>query len=365
MKIETTSIEHNARLLNELRVGRPVLLSDNKDIGLIFAIETLKKNIPAEIKKNYPNSSHLAITARRAKTLSATPYDGDIARIILPNNMSFNWLISTANPAKDLEYPLKGPYKTLRNSKANISRAAIKLCKKALLLPAALISKISLKELKKYKAMGILWQDSQEIISQQPDYSLLQEVSSAYLPLKDIDKSRIFVFRDISSSSEHYAIQVGEPAKNDPLLVRVHCACFTGDVVGSLKCDCGPQLRQALNYLSKNGSGILIYLNQEGRGIGLANKMRAYELQDQGFDTVEANHRLGFEDEERDLKIGAQIISMLGFKKIRLLTNNPKKIFSMSEMGLEVIERIELIIEPNKENASYLYTKALKSGHLI
>ena len=129
--------------------------------------------------------------------------------------------------------------------------------------------------------------------------------------------------------------------------------------------DCGEQLQIALEILSKHNSGILIYLNQEGRGIGLANKMRAYELQNQGFDTVEANHRLGFEDEERDLRIGAQIINMIGFKKIRLLTNNPKKVKSMIEMGIIVSERINLLTKPTKENASYLSTKASKSGHII
>ncbi|MDG2473745.1 MAG: GTP cyclohydrolase II [Paracoccaceae bacterium] len=365
MKIHTSAIEQTARLRADLRLGRPVLLRDNKNFGLVFATETLKKEALLEIKKFDFNLSHLAITARRAATLNAIPYDGDVARIALENDVSYNWLLATANPALDLQHPLKGPFKTLRNGEAHMSRAAIDLCKKAHLLPSALIVNLFEKDFKNLKSAGLLSQDSQEILNKSSHSSLLHEASAAYLPLQGMAKSRIYVFRDSASFTEHYAIEVGNPKKESSLLVRIHCACFTGDVIGSLKCDCGAQLKGAMKILSKNGSGMLIYLNQEGRGIGLANKMRAYELQNQGFDTVEANHRLGFEDEERDLRIGAQIIKHLGFKKIRLLTNNPKKIASMSDMGIVVEERLNLLTKPTKENASYLSTKASKSGHII
>ena len=365
MKFHTSTIEQTARLRSDLRLGRPVLISNEKNIGLIFAIETIKKDVVTEIKREYQKSSHLVITARRAQTLNVTPYDGDLARLILDDSASYNWLLATANPALDLSFPLKGPFKTHRNGETEISRAAINLCKKAQLLPAALVVKLSEKDFKNFKSEGLLLQESGDILSQTSHSSLLQEVSTATLPLKGMTKSRISVFRDTNSFSEHYAIEVGHPKKKDDVLVRIHSACFTGDVVGSLKCDCGEQLQIAMEILSKHDSGILIYLNQEGRGIGLANKMRAYELQNQGFDTVEANHRLGFEDEERDLRIGAQIINMMGFKKIRLLTNNPKKVKSMIEMGIIVSERINLLTKPTKENASYLSTKASKSGHII
>lgn len=365
MKIQTSVIEQTARLRSDLRLGRPVLIKNKENTGLIFAIETLKNIDAIEIKENYLKSTHLVITARRAETLNAIPYDGDIARIVLTKNTSLNWMLSTANPALDLKFPLKGPFKTKRDGEAQISRAAISLCKKAQLLPAALVVNICENEFENLKSKGLLAQKSQEILKQSLHVSLLREVSSANLPLKGISTSRLYVFRDNTSFSEHYAIEMGHPRKTDPLLVRIHCACFTGDVIGSLKCDCGAQLTGALEILSNNGSGLLIYLNQEGRGIGLANKMRAYELQNQGFDTVEANHRLGFEDEERDLRIGAQIINKLGFKKIRLLTNNPQKVTSMSEMGIIVEERLTLLTKPTKENKSYLSTKASKSGHLI
>ena len=138
------------------------------------------------------------------------------------------------------------------------------------------------------------------------------------------------------------------------MLCRLHSACFTGDLLGSLKCDCGPQLHAALEQIGAEGSGVLLYLNQEGRGIGLANKMRAYALQDQGFDTVEANHRLGFEDDERDFRIGADILRSLGFRRVRLMTNNPKKVEMMRNCGLEVVERVPLKVGRTRFNADYL-----------
>jgi len=149
------------------------------------------------------------------------------------------------------------------------------------------------------------------------------------------------------------------------VLARLHSACFTGDVLGSLKCDCGPQLHAALAQMGDEGQGVLLYLNQEGRGIGLANKMRAYSLQDQGFDTVEANHRLGFEDDERDFRIGADILKAMGFARVRLLTNNPRKIAMMQGAGLAVTERVPLKVGLTDQNAAYLATKAAKSGHLL
>jgi GTP cyclohydrolase II len=145
----------------------------------------------------------------------------------------------------------------------------------------------------------------------------------------------------------------------------LHSACFTGDLLGSLKCDCGAQLNGALQQMGAEGHGVLLYLNQEGRGIGLANKMRAYSLQDQGFDTVEANHRLGFEDDERDFRIGAEILRALGFSTVRLLTNNPAKVAMLNANGLDVTERVPLKVGKTAFNADYLKTKAEKSGHLL
>ncbi len=365
MKIQTSSIEQTARLINELKVGRPVIIQDNELASLTFAVETLNVELIAKIAANKNEKKHLAITARRAETLSAIPYDGDIARIILPSRFSFEWLSATANPTLDLEHPLKGPFETMREGRIDISRASLELCKKAQLLPASIVLPLTKATFSLLKNQQFLWQKSSEILDFIKNETPLFKVSSAQVPLKSLGVSRLHVFRDDTGMSEHYAIESGSPTHSDPVLVRLHSACFTGDLIGSLKCDCGSQLQASIEKISDFGSGILIYLNQEGRGIGLANKMRAYELQNQGFDTVEANHRLGFEDEERDLRIGAQIVKQLGYSKVRLLTNNPQKIKCVSEMGITVTERIDLITKPTTENLNYLKTKAAKSGHLF
>lgn len=163
----------------------------------------------------------------------------------------------------------------------------------------------------------------------------------------------------------HLALVKGKITPDDPVLVRVHSECLTGDVFGSLRCDCGDQLQKALGAIKKEGKGIFLYMRQEGRGIGLSNKIRAYELQDQGKDTVEANEALGFPPDLRDYGIGAQILVDLGAKKLRILTNNPKKVVGLKGYGLEIIERIPLEVMPNPINARYLETKRDKLGHLI
>ena len=193
----------------------------------------------------------------------------------------------------------------------------------------------------------------------------LTHIVAAPLPLQVAQAGKVHLYRPQGGGDEHYAIEIGAPDRTVPILTRLHSSCFTGEVLGSLKCDCGPQLNGALEQMAKEGSGILLYLNQEGRGIGLANKMRAYTLQDQGFDTVQANHRLGFEDDERDFKIGAEILKNLGFSHIKLLTNNPKKVERLEEQGLQVSERVPLIVGETSHNHDYLRTKADKSGHLF
>ncbi|MEL7345761.1 MAG: GTP cyclohydrolase II, partial [Pseudomonadota bacterium] len=191
--------------------------------------------------------------------------------------------------------------------------------------------------------------------------SPMDDIVSGRVPTALAGQSRVHVFRPQDGGEEHYVVELGQ--RDEAPLVRLHSACFTGDVLGSLKCDCGPQLQAALGAM-KDG-GILLYLNQEGRGIGLANKLRAYSLQDQGFDTVEANHRLGFEDDERDFRIGAHLLKAMGVRKVRLLTNNPKKVAMLEASGISVVERVPLIVGRREENAAYLDTKAKKSGHLF
>lgn len=163
----------------------------------------------------------------------------------------------------------------------------------------------------------------------------------------------------------HVALVKGDVLGVDPVLVRVHSECFTGDIFGSLRCDCGPQLHAALSMIEKEGAGVLLYMRQEGRGIGLLNKLRAYRLQDEGLDTVDANVALGFPPDLRDYGTGAQILMDLGLRRIRLLTNNPKKVIGLGGYGLEIVDRVPLVIEPNEYNERYMRTKELRMGHVL
>lgn len=176
---------------------------------------------------------------------------------------------------------------------------------------------------------------------------------------------KMIAYTNALDDKEHIALVKGDISKDTPTLVRVHSECLTGDLFGSKRCDCGPQLHQALRQIEEAGEGALLYMRQEGRGIGLLNKLKAYELQENGFDTVEANLELGFAADLRDYGIGAQMLKDLGIGKIKLLTNNPRKIKGLEGYGLEVVERIPIIIEPNECNSTYLCTKKEKLGHLL
>lgn len=197
----------------------------------------------------------------------------------------------------------------------------------------------------------------------------VHRVVNVDLPNKFDENFKIFGYRDFLSGKEHIALVLGDIQKsileNKPILVRMHSECLTGDLFGSLRCDCGDQLQNSLAQIKEEGSGVLVYLRQEGRGIGLLNKLKAYELQDQGHDTVEANHKLGFPADLRSFGVGAQILTDLGLSKIRLLTNNPKKIHGIEGYGLEIIDRVPIKGVSQKYNSKYLDTKKDKLGHML
>ena len=352
-----------ARARADLRIGVPVVLVSADGAALVMAAETAE-SARLEAMRSRGLAPVLAITARRAETLKARSYDGDMARIVLPDGADLRWVLAVADPKDDLANPMKGPLQSAREGGAQLHRLSLILCKAARLLPAALVA--DLPNAEAFAAAERLTVVDGEAAAQAMDASAaLQEIVAARVPIEVAENTRLHVFRPEDGSEEHYAIEIGRPDRALPVLTRLHSACFTGDLMGSLKCDCGPQLRGALAQMGAEGAGILLYLNQEGRGIGLANKMRAYSLQDQGFDTVEANHRLGFEDDERDFRVGSAILKELGFGAIRLMTNNPAKISMMEKTGVKVVERVPLVVGGNAHNHGYLKVKAAKSGHLL
>ncbi len=363
MSLKPDFFELLARARADLRMGVPVVLADQDSAILALSAETLNGARLADLRA-VADTPVVAITARRTETLKARAYDGDLARIIMPADADAGWVRSVADPADDLNAPMKGPLMSERGGKADLHRAALRLAKAARLLPAVVAVPVA--DPAMFAAQnGLTLIDGEQAARHLNDRSPLDDIVSARLPMQVSEAGRLHIFRPEDGGEEHYAVEIGKPMRDQPVLARLHSACFTGDLLGSLKCDCGPQLRAAMAQMGAEGAGVLLYLNQEGRGIGLANKMRAYSLQDQGFDTVEANHRLGFEDDERDFRLGSDILKSLGFSSVRLLTNNPAKIAMMENTGIKVVERVPLKVGETAFNTGYLATKAAKSGHLL
>ena len=261
--------------------------------------------------------------------------------------------LAIADPGRDLERAPIGPLHPRAPACVDAARAALDLVRVAGLLPALWL-------FDRDSADFSLSIDEIEAERARPSVEL---AARAKLPLEAMPPTQILAFRGSDDGAEHVALVVGAFGGKPPL-VRLHSECLTGDVFGSLKCDCGPQLREALRIIADNGGGVLLYLRQEGRGIGLINKIRAYSLQDRGLDTVDANLRLGFGDDERDYGHAAAMLAAIGIEEVRLLTNNPRKMKGLEEAGIRVVERVAHHMSTNPHNADYLETKRRRSGHL-
>jgi GTP cyclohydrolase II len=341
-----------ARAIDALRRGWPVRIGG---VGFL-AVETADEASLAAFDSARPAdlliSGHRAVTLKLANQRDAVP-SGPVR--IERSGMNLAQATAVADPALDLSNPLKGPFRAAEVGFERAAAAAIALSRRAGLLPALFLGGEALAD-----SVSL----SPEDVDAFEQAESLRIASRAKLPTRFAEQAEIVAFRSDEDGAEHVALLVGVPSGRPPL-VRLHSECLTGDVLGSLKCDCGPQLDSALEAIAGSGWGILLYLRQEGRGIGLVNKLRAYALQDQGFDTVDANLRLGFADDERHYTLAARMLAALAQDEVRLLTNNPRKVEGLEAAGIRVSERVPLRAGDNPHSRGYLETKRSRSGHVL
>lgn len=350
-----------------LRVGGVVVLVGDDGVPPVEILAAEAAMGPARgLLAALPPGSVLVLTGQRLRSLGVAAEPEALHQVPLPGDASLAGSVAAlADPTAPAAADAVRALDRAAVTRDPLAAAAVELAKLAGLLPAAVLApagspiaaapaagrvEVALAAIAGYRRLSA---------------STLKPVSEARVPLADAEDARIVAFRPADGGPEQFAILVGEPGRAKAPLARLHSECFTGDLLGSLRCDCGDQLRGAIRRMAHEGAGVLLYLAQEGRGIGLANKLRAYALQDGGLDTVDANHHLGFANDERDFWAAAAMLRQLGVERVRLLTNNPAKIVQLRGYGIEVLGRVPHIFEANVHNRGYLLTKARRSGHLL
>ncbi len=356
-KPESISKAHlfTGRAVDQLRRQLPVVLQDdNGNSTGFYPLEGMTASIWQELRSLKAPVS-LIVTEARAKYLGLKVKAGTVA-CLDASAMDIAQLQAMADPlASSSDIPA---LTSLDATDAHIT--AMRLVKHASLLPAlVVIDNVNFPD-------AWLRVATSDIAAYWANPPLdVTPVAQAYLPIRETENSRIICFRDRFGTSMHMAIIIGDALAEDAPLTRIHSSCLTGDILGSLRCDCCDQLHLSLHQMADHGSGILLYLHQEGRGIGIANKLRAYALQEQGIDTYDANLMLGFGEDERDFALAAAILKSLGKTRITLLTNNPRKVENVEQYGIAVAKRLPVIAAAGRHNQAYLDTKSKKSGHLF
>ena len=359
------------RAISELRRGGKLVVSDfiSGTSVLLLASELIEKNTVDELSKLCLSRPSIILSKNRSKAIGIDGANGPCS-ILIKNSWEINDILSLCMPLTNHRIPkING---VLPESEDGIVSSCILILRQSRLLPAGLmtiISNVAIEQINKWAFdKNLIHVDTSDIKSyeKQNASSLFMSVK-AKVPIKHSENCDIIIFRPKDGGNEHFCLVFGKSRtlKNDQALVRIHSQCITGDVLDSLKCDCGQQLKQSIKIMAKADEGILIYLAQEGRDIGLLNKLRAYSLQEDGMDTVEANEDLGFNDDERLYYPAKEILTQLKIKKVKLITNNPKKVEHLKNLGIKVTKRIPILINPNKYNKKYLETKHKKSGHIF
>ena len=359
------------RALADLRRGGLVVVTDQARALLVQAAEAVTPQSLARLASLGQAPALLALTERRANAIGlAGPAGKSVVTLEIADGTPAQSVRDIADPTSEISFRLP-PLYDLAAELAPCAEAAVHLTKLARLLPTALIAPLAAPDITGDIAA---FADANDLLcvsaADVADYDMraarsLKPVSQARVPLFDAENARIVAYRPSDGGIEHLAIVIGEPKADQPVLIRLHSECFTGDLLGSLRCDCGDQLRGAIAAISEAGSGVLLYLAQEGRGIGLVNKLRAYQLQDGGADTIDANEQLGFDADERLYMPAAQMLRDMGFTHVRLLTNNPDKVAALRACGIDVVERVPHAFPATAHNKAYLETKAKRSGHLF
>lgn len=354
------------RAIADLRRGTPVLLQGAAEMLVILPAETAGARGLAEFSTLTAGGAVLLLAPVRAAAVLRRPVERSVPAVALKLGRSLfdpAVLRGLADPTADqllADPPEPAPHLPLE------APAALALAKLGRLLPAVLAAPARPDAPEVARSHALLSVPAADVLAYPASLAAgLVRVAEARVPLEDARESRVVAFRAPDAGVEHLAILVGRPEEREAPLVRIHSECFTGDLLGSLRCDCGPQLRGAIRRMAEDGAGALIYLAQEGRGIGLVNKLRAYTLQDRGLDTLDANRALGWGADERNFLVAATMLEALGIRQVRLLTNNPDKLTALAACGVLVAGREPHAYAPNGVNDRYLATKAERFGHLL
>jgi GTP cyclohydrolase II len=351
------------RAAAELRRGTPVLLTGDAPLVLLAAETAGAAGLRDFAQLAGPSPMLLLAPIRAAAVVHRpVPPVEPVALRLSPALFAPEILRALADPTAEQIFP-ETPETAISPP---LGAAALALAKLARLLPAVIAAPVPAEAGADAARLGLLSVPAQDVLAYPAESAAgLHKVAEAAVPLEDAAEARIVAFRTADAAIEHLAIVIGDPAAAASPLVRIHSECFTGDLLGSLRCDCGSQLRGAIQRMSAEGCGVLLYLAQEGRGIGLVNKLRAYALQDTGLDTLDANRALGWGADERSFMIAATMLQSLGVDRVRLLTNNPDKIAALSACGIAVAGRESHVFAANGVNDKYLATKAARFGHLL
>lgn len=360
------------RAIFDLRRGHPVFLQEAAaDGALIAAVETMAEFQPHELRELGGGPLRLILSTRRAEALGLPPTDPTASAVCveLPESVTAEQILALVC-GEDIMPPEELGHMTTADA-AGLETVAVDLTRSARLLPAALAVRARpaeasplAEQLRTQSILTVPIREAQRLIS--TPRLRMSWISTAEVPLEDATYTRFVLFRESNGMLEHVAILIGHQDQwPDPVPVRVHSACLTGDLFGSLRCDCGEQLRRSVRLIRDAGGGVLLYMAQEGRGIGLANKLRAYTLQSCGLDTVDADRVLGFRDDERRYDSAVFMLQELGVDRIALFTNNPEKVRALETGGVQVLERRPMHGRVHDHNRGYLRTKADRAGHML